>query len=1312
MTNSVTNALSHTFPAMEISRNVDFDKTVEYILRYSNFKMEVVTNNTPSYYAASDILLRKARLLYRNKEMMWIEAIAAFEELHAECLVKDGKDAAAAFSTAQKIYSWISEESDYLASVYLDDAELVREEIYNKADNLASKQEVYRRVTAHQTEESLLHILYRLQVSRQLRQPDKEVKRVLYLLSFDAHIFKDAFPLIVNILRELTEGNLINKEVLHELYLLVSDKVAIQEKAVNKRWYTDNWGKLHPHITEALQLLALTFLLGEEAEEDESSLSIIAARICRYLSRLPSAYSELLKNKSYTLLTGENKLNGRIRWENLCSFEEQRFFEQIILFQADEQVYVPCEQENKWIQCSNTTNTLTLTDEGFTLSPLYPQAKQSWKGRKDKASTLNNRMFVTSFCKPACLFDACKDIKDFRLYWKELAEDYPMSAKWDTPTKQASSLLSERMETDIETEALIHPVALFPQPDEDVQIRILQIDKNSNSLLTEIVNEPFRGMKARLPFTYINSCFSIITDFASLFAAGEMFRAKVKSTDNGEVLLSLIKDYNEFIYPECVRKKSLTGKIVEIREGKIWWLLSSGATSSTNINKLRKYRVGDIYKVEYIGLLSCKLKNSINIQSHLANPDEQEFIQTVLENIRDFFSFLTKEALKSKEVQPDVLAAKKENNPFFLALQNLNLTHTDEEVAHMPEKEVEVKKDNTTVQKALTCKSSLNIKLVEELIYCLDSLINDIEDPCDQFNTYNILRLLCNFVGNEELANYYSLCADYIYNVDVLTTKPFDERFSKENIQKFSNLLTKMEVLDLERYSRTLGLCNQIIQVLKSLFAPDSLSLLQSFMKSDNQTISELARYFSITQFLKNNDTVLQQLIYKNINLLLGFKEPEKKKKACLPVYFGHEGVEKEFKTSAFVHADKNAKEEQSVVLARVIASFMNTDGGTLYIGVNDIGYLTGLTQELKFTHNDSDVYLRTVNHNILCLLGEKEDRNRYQESIRCRLYEYEDGRMVLAFRASPINEVVKVRGIVYTRSASCNTVKPVENIEEFVRKRSLLKLNSVPLKPVFPTFLSTERNEYIFGTVSTSPLPPAYEVVSASDDLEVPIKTPPAAEKKAKKQNTKVAINIATSSLRCNPLQKKAEDGYKPGHLFISVFANGKIAYSASPKIGIWGDKGKVLFSYNPEDKEDLMVAVFSNGEIGLSNLKQSMRQSNTPLAFVRTIDPLFFLSPAHKTDYLLLISEKNKEKRYRIIALCDFEKSMSIQPLNTLVLEPDKGGFIFAEILTPEQRQLLNDDKVSLADFDQYNGGRYWDHSVYKEDVTTIGQLCNLAY
>lgn len=1308
MTNCTISNLYLNIPTLDISTNVDFDKTVSYIFMHSNVNMEVITNNHSSCYQTSELLLRKAQMQYKNKEITWIETMACFEEQHGECLLKDGRDANKAFDAALQIYRWISEESDYLQSVYQQEANLYRQEIYNRMDCLENKRDAYKYVSKHKTEAALAGILYRLRVSSSLRYPNRDIQKILYLLSYDTDIVSKALPLIINTIHELIINELIGKEVTRTLYNILNQKAIAQEKEVAQFWYSDEWSKLHPLITEAIQLQALIFLLLEQTGEEED-MPIIAARICRYLSRFPSAYSELLKNKSYTHLTGENRLNGRIQWNHLCNFDEKLFLEQVIMIRVDEQPCPAYEPENKWIQCSNTTNTLTLDNDGFTLSLLFPHTNHTWKGRKDRAAVLNNRLFLTSFSKLPCAFDSCKNIKDFRLYWKQLAEDYPMSQQWDSQIKKNVSPPKIEIVETRENEILFSTSDnTLPAIDQDLKVQILFVDEENLSIQTEIIDEPFRGMNARLPFAYINSCHAKIIGFASLFTVNEIFRVKVKEINKGEVVLSLIKDFNEFIYPECVRQKNLTGQIVEIREGKVCWLLSSGATATTSIPPHKKYTIGDTYKVEYTGLLSDKLKNNINVQSHLAQPDENEFNQTILDNIRDFFLYLTKDALKVKNNLLDSYALKTKNNPFFVALQNISLKETEDaqiEIETQETPETEYKEKKTALS-----NPTLNAKLVQELIYCMDSLINNIENPCEQFNTYNILRFLCHFIGNKELANYYSLCADYIYNVDLLTTEPFQDRFSKGNIQKFNQLLARMESLRIERYS-TLGLCKQVIQVLQALFDTNSLSLLQSFIQSENQTVSELARYFSITWFLKENDTTLQQLIYKNINLLLGFKEPEKKAKLYIPVYFGHEGVEKEFKTSAFIHADKNAAEDQCVVLARVVASFMNTDGGTLYIGVNDLGYLTGLSQEFKFTHNDSDVYLRTVNRNIIRQLGEADSCNRYQEYIRCRLYEYEDGRMVLAFRVSPINEVVKVKDVVYTRSASSNVIKLEQNVSEFIKKRREQKLNFVPLKPEFPTLFSPERNEYIFNTI---PLRPPYpEQAEEQSPVFVPIYSASQKAIKLEKENTRTTFTVGTSSLRNNPLQKKAEYGYTPNHLFVSVFADGKIAYSASPKIGIWGDKkGKVVFSYKPDDKEDLMVAVFNNGEVGISNLKKGMSQPNTPIAFVNAIDSLFFLSPAHKTDYLLLLSEKNAEKRYRIISLQDFEKSMSIQPKNTLILEPDKGTFIFAEILSPAHLRVINDDKTSLFDFDQYNAGRYWEHTVYRQGVDVICKLCALPF
>lgn len=608
------------------------------------------------------------------------------------------------------------------------------------------------------------------------------------------------------------------------------------------------------------------------------------------------------------------------------------------------------------------------------------------------------------------------------------------------------------------------------------------------------------------------------------------------------------------------------------------------------------------------------------------------------------------------------------------------------------------------------------------MIFCLDQLSKELNEPNEQFNAYNFLQLLCLFSGEKEKATYYGLCAEYIYNINQIAILPSGERFSHDNIQRFNILLARMEQLGIKQYGITFEFCQKIVHIL-SLMADNNTDRLKQLMQSEDLTIAELARYFCMSTLLSKEDTELQHIIYKNINSLLGIKEQKKEEAPSIPVYFGHEGVEREFKSSAFGHAKKDAREDQSMVLARVIASFMNTDGGTLYIGVNDKGYLTGIQEDLKLVHNDCDIYLRTVNHNIICLLGEgKEDYNRYQEYIRCNFQEYGKERIVLAFRVAPINEVVKVSGKIYTRSGSSCICKPEQNIHEFIAARRNLKLDSVARKPEFPTLFSAERNEYIFDESAPVTATPditennSHESISLSlfdNPQEESINAPGPVIAVPTPKKKKATFNIQTSVLRPNPLQKKTELGYNSNFQFISFFNNGKIAGSTSPKIGIWGeDSGKVICSYDTEGDEELLVSVFKTGEIGISNLKKGFSQLNSPIVFVDNVNELFFCSPASKDKFLLLIAEKDGVKRYRIIRLSDFDKPLGIQPKLYTLLVPDKGNYIFAEILDKNIMGKIEDDKITLNSFDQYNAGHYWEHTSYKNGLDTISKLCNLPY
>lgn len=1290
-----------------------------FVFQSCDVDMKLLVENKVSHYPASDVLLKKARFLYRNQEIGWIEALAAFQEKHGDCLALDGKDAAKALEKAFDLCRWMGEESDYLQTVYQRRADEKRTELFDRMDRLSLKLKVCHCLSEGKTNEYLKAVLRKLEQSGNIWHVHDEILKIYYLLSYDLTGFSQNLPVLIDIVCRLITNGLMTEEECDDFSGVLKRKAKEMDDKVSEYWFSDDWDTLHPLITESVRLHTFVFLICGQCRQKEDDLSLIAARICRYLSRIPSPYSELLKNKSYTLLTGENTLGDRIQWEHLQHFDEIKILERLIMIQADDKACLFQEDSKKWRQCRNEKNMITLDNDGFTLSPLVELGCNSWKGRKDRATVLKNRLFVASFSRLSLNFDACKSIRDFRSYWNLVAEDYPLSQPMSSPAFVDTGSDEKEIEIpEIEMEEEEVETDHFLRPDQRVKVRILHIDKEDMSLKMEIIDAPYRGMKACLPFAYINSCYYIIPGFMDMFAVNEIFRAKVKSVEGSEVKLSLIQDFNEYMYPDCVRKKNVIGKVIDIAEGKVWWLLSTGMTATTT-NPHKKYKAGNFYKVEYGGLSADKLKNTIKVLSHIPFPDEKGFYNNVLENLRSFFFFMTKEVLKVNKGKEELQRLKEKNNPFFVAFQSLNLEVPESALDESAQTDEMPESESKTVTPDLYDESDrITVSQLKELIYCVDSLIGDSEDICGCFNAYNVLIFLCRFVGNKELADYYGLCSDYIYWVNSLDSELLKNRERVECRQTFKGLSDRMEALDMDRYSLRLRNNKQVIRVLQTWFDSRPLtsvqSDLQSFMQNKNRTVAELARYFNIMSYLKEKDDDLQELICENINVLLGCKVWEKKPRVYIPVFFGHEGVEKEFKTSAFIHADKNATEEQSLVLARVIASFMNTEGGTLYIGVNDKGYLTGLDQELRFAHNDSDVYLRSVNQNVIRLLGKKEDRDRYQAYIRCRLYEYEDGRLVLAFRVAPINEVVEVKGEVYTRSASSNLIKPVGNVADFVKLRHRQKLDSVPKMPEFPAYFSAERNEYIFDKRSVVlEMTAVQEVEAVAPVLSVNEENVQEKALRTKNANTQINLGIRTSALRCNPLQKKHDLGYTPNHVFVSLFKNGKIAYSVSPKIGKWGGEGgSVIFSYNPEDKEDLLVTVFKNGEVGLSNLKKGMSQPNMLFAFAGSIDDILFISPARSTDYLLLISDKEGEKRYRIVPLDMLEKSMSIQPKSNLVLVPEKGIFVFAEILIPELVNSLDDEKSLQDTFDQYCAGRLWEHNSYIKNVDKISNLCNVPF
>jgi len=822
-----------------------------FVFQSCDVDMKLLVENKVSHYPTSDVLLKKARFLYRNQEIGWIEALAAFQEKHGDCLALDGKDAAKALEKAFDLCRWMGEESDYLQTVYQRRADEKRTELFDRMDRLSLKLKVCRCLSEGKTNEYLKAVLRKLEQSGNIWHVHDEILKIYYLLSYDLTGFSQNLPVLIDIVCRLITNGLMTEEECSDFSGVLKRKAKEMDDKVSEYWFSDDWDTLHPLITESVRLHTFVFLICGQCRQKEDDLSLIAARICRYLSRIPSPYSELLKNKSYTLLTGENTLGDRIQWEHLQHFDEIKILERLIMIQADDKACLFQEDSKKWRQCRNEKNMITLDNDGFTLSPLVELGCNSWKGRKDRATVLKNRLFVASFSRLSLNFDACKSIRDFRSYWNLVAEDYPLSQPMSSPAFVDTGSDEKEIEIpEIEMEEEEVETDHFLRPDQRVKVRILHIDKEDMSLKMEIIDAPYRGMKACLPFAYINSCYYIIPGFMDMFAVNEIFRAKVKSVEGSEVKLSLIRDFNEYMYPDCVRKKNVIGKVIDIAEGKVWWLLSTGMTATTT-NPHKKYKAGNFYKVEYGGLSADKLKNTIKVLSHIPFPDEKGFYNNVLENLRSFFFFMTKEVLKVNKDKEELQRLKEKNNPFFVAFQSLNLEVPESALDESAQTDEMPESESKTVTPDLYDESDrITVSQLKELIYCVDSLIGDSEDICGCFNAYNVLIFLCRFVGNKELADYYGLCSDYIYWVNSLDSELLKNREGVECRQTFKGLSDRMEALDMDRYSLRLRNNKQVIRVLQTWFDSRPLtsvqSDLQSFMQNKNRTVAELARYFNI----------------------------------------------------------------------------------------------------------------------------------------------------------------------------------------------------------------------------------------------------------------------------------------------------------------------------------------------------------------------------------------------------------------------------------------------------------------------------------
>lgn len=230
--------------------------------------------------------------------------------------------------------------------------------------------------------------------------------------------------------------------------------------------------------------------------------------------------------------------------------------------------------------------------------------------------------------------------------------------------------------------------------------------------------------------------------------------------------------------------------------------------------------------------------------------------------------------------------------------------------------------------------------------------------PSDRFRYLANANVMAEMVGDDLAASYISFARTYL--------RALIQFVNNENISAI-----KLEP-DEEYESATPTLIRlSVIELLKEYGRRENSEKLAQAISDFEESLPQLARLARLIQTANSMQDTLSgsalNVIRREIIRTLSIEtEDDADLEADKGIYLGVESGTLEFKTSIVFPPDNNMQPDeytQSVNVMRGICAFLNsTTGGTLYLGVNDQGYVIGVENDMNFLKTKTiDSYMRYV---------------------------------------------------------------------------------------------------------------------------------------------------------------------------------------------------------------------------------------------------------------------------------------------------------------------------------------------------------------
>lgn len=509
--------------------------------------------------------------------------------------------------------------------------------------------------------------------------------------------------------------------------------------------------------------------------------------------------------------------------------------------------------------------------------------------------------------------------------------------------------------------------------------------------------------------------------------------------------------------------------------------------------------------------------------------------------------------------------------------------------------------------------------VISELEYVLDTYANSTRDVSKAINYLYLNKLVNTISENQDANEYHSILIDYHLSLYKFAKGEnlSGNCISEEMIAKYPALREKKNTLLILSYN-----------------SEEYNSELLSFTHGGTPENSQLAKFMLFNNLSMAIKPELTSQIKTDIFSLLSLKleEPTKEKEpqeSIKIVDFGIENNNREFKTS-IVFSNKNGVanlDNQLEVILRTICGFLNAQGGTLYIGINDDGIPIGIEEDLQFMHCNEDTYQLKIRQYVVENLG--KDIN----SLLTFSFRKYGNKTVCAIAVPSYHTVVKLHNTVFQRQG--NATRPLEgkNVKLLMLRKKKNGLTDKAPYPLFP-----EDSDY-----------------HSNQD---------------KKNELDTSDKIATSVCHRYMLNK----GY------FSILKNNKyILTESSPEFAT-----RLTLSLPEDFLYSYLLFLYANG---YANLVPGSILENKKLDFeyenaLNQDSEVIFITFVRKEDFLLICSELKKEEYTKVMPISKIKEGTGFSLKGSQIL-PLFDRIILVEMLTPDQvlNLQIDDNKNSLG-------------------------------